>query len=101
MQRQRKPSKQMHVLIAAMAVQAPDWTYGYDLMKVTGLMSGTMYPLLMRMCEQGLVDSEWREPTKVGRPPRHAYRLTVSGLALARELEGQSSPVIGKRAAPI
>jgi DNA-binding PadR family transcriptional regulator len=37
----------------------------------------------MRMTEQGLVEAEWREPAQRGRPPRHAYRLTASGVALA------------------
>lgn len=52
-------------------------------MKETGLQSGTLYPLLMRMTEQGLVEAEWREPERPGRPPRHAYRLTAAGVALA------------------
>jgi DNA-binding PadR family transcriptional regulator len=53
-------------------------------MKETGLMSGTLYPLLMRMTEQGLVEAEWREPTQPGRPARHVYRLTATGIAFAR-----------------
>jgi len=60
--------------------------HGYDLMKATGLRSGTLYPLLMRMTEQGLVEAEWLEPAQPGRPPRHAYRLTAKGNALARSL---------------
>jgi DNA-binding PadR family transcriptional regulator len=38
----------------------------------------------MRMTEQGLVEAEWREPTQLGRPARHAYRLTAAGVSLAR-----------------
>ena len=33
--------------------------YGYDLMKASGLPSGTLYPLLSRLQEQGLVSSAW------------------------------------------
>lgn len=54
-------------------------------MKETGLSSGTLYPLLMRMTDQGLVEAEWREPAQPGRPARHAYRLTAAGFALAME----------------
>jgi DNA-binding PadR family transcriptional regulator len=54
-------------------------------MKATGLASGTIYPLLMRMTDQGLVEAEWRAPETPGRPPRHAYRLTAAGLRLARD----------------
>jgi DNA-binding PadR family transcriptional regulator len=57
-------------------------------MKETGLSSGTLYPLLMRMTDQGLVEAEWREPAQPGRPARHAYRLTAAGFALALERSG-------------
>lgn len=55
-------------------------------MKETGLSSGTLYPLLMRMTDQGLVEAEWREPAQPGRPARHAYRLTAAGFALALQM---------------
>ena len=84
MERNRRPSKQMHVLIEALSARAQHWRHGYDLMKETGLASGTLYPLLIRMTDQGLVEAEWREPAHPGRPARHAYRLTAAGLALAR-----------------
>jgi PadR family transcriptional regulator, regulatory protein PadR len=81
--RKRQPSKQMRALLDSLATQRQQWRHGYDLMKETGLSSGTLYPLLMRMTDQGLVEAEWREPTQPGRPARHAYRLTAAGLALA------------------
>jgi PadR family transcriptional regulator, regulatory protein PadR len=81
--RKRQPSKQMRALLDSLVKQRQQWRHGYDLMKETGLSSGTLYPLLMRMTDQGLVESEWREPAQPGRPARHAYRLTAAGLALA------------------
>ena len=84
MSRKRRPSKQMLLLLAAFAERASQGRHGYELMKETGLMSGTLYPLLMRMTEQGLVEAEWREPTQPGRPPRHVYRLTAAGIAFAK-----------------
>ena len=84
MVRNRRPSKQMLSLLRALSVRPQEWRHGYDLMKETGLLSGTLYPLLMRMTDQGLVEAEWREPAQPGRPARHAYRLTSAGLALAR-----------------
>jgi DNA-binding PadR family transcriptional regulator len=74
----------MLLLLATLSERASQWRHGYDLMKETGLMSGTLYPLLMRMTEQGLVEAEWRAPSQPGRPPRHAYKLTAAGIALAR-----------------
>lgn len=82
--RQRGPSKQMIAVLAALSGR--QWRHGYDLMKETGLLSGTLYPLLMRMTDQGLVDAEWREPAQAGRPPRHVYRLTAAGYALAQDI---------------
>ncbi|MBU3078778.1 PadR family transcriptional regulator [Sphingomonas quercus] len=75
----------MLILLEALSARSQQWRHGYDLMKETGLLSGTLYPLLMRMTEQGLVEAEWREPAQIGRPARHAYRLTAAGVALARE----------------
>ncbi len=80
----------MTTLLAALSRQPREWRHGYDLMKETGLLSGTLYPLLMRMKDEGLVEAEWREPAQAGRPARHAYRLTAEGVALARSTsEGQ------------
>lgn len=82
----RRPniSRQTHAVLAALAARPGDWRYGYDLSKQTGLKSGTLYPLLMRLADQGLLESEWMPPVEPGRPARHAYRLTDEGSAHAR-----------------
>jgi len=69
-----------------MLLHPRSWQYGYGLSKLTGLTSGTLYPLLMRLDDQGLLESCWLEPERAGRPPRHAYRLTTTGLELARSV---------------
>src|SRR3954471_24538489 len=84
MPRSRRPSKQMLLLLKALTARARQWQHGYELMKQTGLASGTLYPLLIRMSEQGLIEAEWRAPAQPGRPARHAYRLTAAGMAFAR-----------------
>ena len=83
----RKPnrSRQARALLAAFLDRSQQWRHGYDLSKETGLKSGTLYPLLMRLYEQGLLEAVWQEPNRSGLPPRHAYRLTVQGAALAQE----------------
>jgi len=85
----RKPnnSRQTRALLAALLERSREWRHGYDLSKETGLRSGTLYPLLMRLSEQGLLEQRWQEPERPGLPPRHVYRLTGAGLALAREQE--------------
>ncbi len=96
MARNRQPSKQMRLLLAALSTQRSEWRHGYDLLKDTGLSSGTLYPLLMRMSDNGLVEAEWREPAQPGRPPRHVYRLTATGFALAMELTSGDGALSGK-----
>jgi len=91
MTRDRRPSKQMLALLATMSERPGHWRHGYELMKNIGVLSGTLYPLLMRMTEQGLLAAEWREPVQAGRPPRHAYRLTAAGISLARSVAESGS----------
>lgn len=98
MQRVRKPSKQMIRLIAALCDGGRHWRHGYELMKATELASGTLYPLLMRMTEQGLVEAEWAAPEKPGRPARHLYRLTAAGLVAAQLASENDALPSGKAA---
>lgn len=60
--------------------------YGYDLMKIAKLPSGTLYPLLSRLEDKGLVTATWEAARQdgSGRPPRRFYRLTGEGLRVAR-----------------
>jgi DNA-binding PadR family transcriptional regulator len=66
-------------------LEAPrSWRYGYDLMKVADLSSGTLYPLLARLTDDGWLESRWEESDFPGKPPRQLYRLTATGRAQAR-----------------
>jgi DNA-binding PadR family transcriptional regulator len=75
-------------------LQSPrSWRYGYDLMKVADLSSGTLYPLLARLTQDGWLDSRWEESELPGKPPRQLYRLTASGRVGARHaLERAQAP---------
>ncbi|HVC30488.1 MAG TPA: PadR family transcriptional regulator [Steroidobacteraceae bacterium] len=87
MPRAANTSPQTRSLLGALAADPQSWRHGYELSKLTGLKSGTLYPLLMRLEAQGMLASRWGAPLGPGRPPRHLYRLTRAGLALARERE--------------
>ena len=73
--------------------------YGYDLMKTAGLPSGTLYPMLARLEDEGLVSSEWEPPPADagGRPPRRYYRLTAEGAQTARLELAQASLLAARR----
>ncbi|MFL5295157.1 MAG: PadR family transcriptional regulator [Phenylobacterium sp.] len=90
MARQRAPSPQTVRVLEALAAQPQAWRYGYDLLKETGLKPGTLYPLLIRLDGQGLLEAEWRPSLQAGRPPRHAYRLTGKGLSVAAAIDRPS-----------
>jgi PadR family transcriptional regulator PadR len=81
----RKCSRQTLALLSALLERPRTWQHGYELSKETGLKSGTLYPILIRLSDQGLLNSRWKDAARPGRPPRHVYRLTATGLALARE----------------
>lgn len=73
--------------------------YGYDLMKAARLPSGTLYPMLARLQDQGLVTSRWEaQPGAAGRPPRKYYQLTTEGARTARLELAHASRAAASRA---
>lgn len=85
-----RTSKQTLALLNALVAKPTQWHYGYALSRETELMSGTLYPILMRLEERGWLETQWETPEALaegrgGRPPRHMYRLTAGGRAWATE----------------
>ena len=85
--RNRPPSQQTFAVLDAVANAQQEWSYGLEISKATGLKSGSLYPILMRLNERGMLDSCWLEPERPGRPPRHGYRLTAKGAETLREAQ--------------
>lgn len=83
--RRPESSPQTRAVLHALR-EAPGWSYGYDLSRVTGLKSGTLYPMLARLADHGLLETAWEPAPTAGRPPRHLYRLSVAGAELAKSL---------------
>jgi hypothetical protein len=69
-------------VLRALAADPARWRYGYDLGTETGLAAGSLYPILLRLADRGLLEAAWEESPPHGRPPRHLYRLTADGLEL-------------------
>jgi len=74
-------SAQTRAVLAALAAQPLEWRHGYDLALETGLKSGTLYPILIRLADREMVDACWEADQPAERPRRHRYRLTSLGLA--------------------
>lgn len=91
MARRKNISKQTGAVLVALLERPSDWHHGYDLMEKAGIASGTLYPMLMRLCDQGSLEAKWVSSPHEGRPARHAYRLTVAGLQMARDIVAQDA----------
>ena len=59
MSRTRTPSAQTVSVLAALAADPLQWRYGYDLGAELNLKSGSLYPILIRLAERGLLVAEW------------------------------------------
>ena len=61
---------------------------GADVHRRSGIASGTLYPILLRLESAGWFVSRWEavDPVSAGRPRRRLYRLTGSGLRRASEV---------------
>ncbi len=87
-------------LTSALILQglAAGYIYGYTVMELTGLPSGTVYPALRRLESDRLIRSQWERQSIADaelRPPRKYYRLTRSGEA-ALEASRKRYPLLAK-----
>jgi PadR family transcriptional regulator, regulatory protein PadR len=78
------------MLLAAFLETPTHDFYGYELRQLTGLSTGTMYPLLDRLYREGWLAESWEEidEQSEGRRRRRYYHLTPLGERLAREAVG-------------
>jgi DNA-binding PadR family transcriptional regulator len=100
-------SAQTLAVLAELCATPSHWRHGYGIARDTGLKSGTLYPVLIRLADRGLVEARWEEEQPAGRPRRHLYRLTPEGLAVARtalararQARSDPRPRSGRRAVP-
>lgn len=100
--RARRPSPQTVAVLLAFAKDPTVWRYGYELGQEVGLKAGSLYPILIRLSDRGLVESSWESGPPSGRPPRHLYRLTEAGVSQASAVhleivESEKSPAATPR----
>jgi PadR family transcriptional regulator PadR len=96
----RRRSGPATAVVLALAEQPATWRYGYELCQRVDLKAGTLYPVLMGLADRGLLETTWEAEVPAGRPPRHLYRLTGPGRALAADLAA-SRPTKAARAAGV
>jgi PadR family transcriptional regulator PadR len=85
---------------AALILQAVNagFGYGFSIMEMTGLPSGTVYPAMRRLERDDLIRSHWEQQSIADaeqRPPRKYYKLTRSG-RLTLESSRKRYPLLTK-----
>src|SRR6202522_790142 len=85
---------------AALILQALDagFVYGFSVMEMTGLPSGTVYPAMRRLERDDLIRSNWEQQSIADaeqRPPRKYYKLTRTG-KLTLEASRKRYPLLAK-----
>ena len=83
MPRDPDSSPQTVAVLRSFLGDSQQWRYGYDLARETALKSGTLYPILARLADRGYLERQWEPDPPGGKPPRHLYRLTPTGMELA------------------
>jgi DNA-binding PadR family transcriptional regulator len=87
--RTRSLSPQTVAVLRALARQPAAWRHGYELGQEVGLKAGSLYPILIRLTDRGLLEAVWETDRPLGRPQRHLYRLTNAGAALAAQVSAE------------
>lgn len=78
----RRPSKVTLRVLHALLENSRGWRHGYPLGQELGIKPGTLYPILIRLEERGVLEARWEEgQTKA----RHSYRLTAVGKEYAAQ----------------
>jgi DNA-binding PadR family transcriptional regulator len=86
MTRVQRPSAHTTAVVLALAERPATWRYSTELCQQLHRTPGSMYPILVWLADRGLLETTWDTDTPAGRSPRHRYRLTGAGRALAADL---------------
>jgi PadR family transcriptional regulator, regulatory protein PadR len=76
--------KLSHTAALILRAISAGYVYGFSVMEMTGLPSGTVYPAMRRLERDGLIQSKWESETIATaeqRPPRKYYKVTRAGKA--------------------
>jgi len=86
-------------LVLDALLQSPG-SCGSELTRITGLASGSLYPILIRLEKAGWLQSAWEDgdPSDLGRPRRRNYTVSALGERKARHNSKTISSAIGRLA---
>lgn len=93
-----------HATALILKAVAAGYAYGFDIMDVTGLPSGTIYPALRRLERVDYLRSRWEEQARAdeeGRPKRKFYEITALGSKVVPQAESRLAVARALLDAPI
>ena len=97
---ENKPRISLQTLkvLSAMLTQPDSDYYGLELAELTGLKSGSLYPILIRLERHNWLESDWEniDPKAAGRRPRRYYRLTAHGVSCAKAEVRETAQILRK-----
>lgn len=84
-------------VLAAFLAAPAERQSGAEIAKATGLASGSLYPILIRLEEAGWLTSAWEaeEPSDLGRPRRRLYQITAEGMRNSQRIAFELAPNLG------
>jgi PadR family transcriptional regulator PadR len=76
--------------------------YGLEIGRAAGLSGGSLYPVLLRLEQAGVLVSDWEDvdPSEVGRPRRRLYWFTSQGAEYARQASREAQRSVTPRRSP-
>jgi PadR family transcriptional regulator, regulatory protein PadR len=86
--KRRRISSQTAEVLELVLAEPGRWHYGLEVIRATGIASGSAYPILIHLEENGVLESEWEaiDERLEGRRRRRLYRLDPRGADLARDM---------------
>ena len=96
------PARLSHTAALILKALKEGYAYGFDIMEVTGLPSGTIYPALRRMEASELIEGTWESEEiaeREDRPARRYYKVARDGRQALAEAE-KKYPLIAQFARP-
>lgn len=82
------PRRPGYATLAILKAIANGYRHGFDIIDITGLPGGTVYPALGKLEADGHVQSTWEDPRIAQvekRPPRRYYALRKAGERLLND----------------
>lgn len=84
-------------VLSAILERPRDGLSGAEISRGTGLASGTLYPILIRLEKAGWLSSSWEDgdPVELRRPRKRFYKVTAPGAKALQDVSRSLSPNAG------